>query len=477
MSNSITDLTNTGWKLNSTISAPSGYGDFYIDHSISLPDGTTASDQKRFAVGYGLHNWWGLTPTQDNIISFKKLYFIEDVLPALESEYALSTGDIIKITGGQDVTNASLISWLSENAQQVFDSECSFDYDDFWIQKDCHWDYDRIFTVTTKIKDSGSPYFYYKLGPKDDSILNYTEVEPNDIRIKGNTYTYDLKLSKLVEDFGLSNLLNNRSDDGWLTITALVRINGQPFYFEYVHFLELAPVMEAPKEPNTNVVQTSLVNDKPGELFCSWPPADTLEESDASYSPDSLDGYCIELYRCLADSEEFEKLNGLALETTTKVNDLGEEKVYYKLIRTEDSAAATISENDDEIVSYVGLGDSYEVYLDFMNEDNVNLVDEPKFYFEPAETDFNKGHSLRLNRGDKYKFIIYPYSHYEGALITSAGAESDIKEVPKGIVRVKTADRWVEGEVWVYASTSKGHQWVRAEAIYTNTTNGWVEAQ
>lgn len=482
MSNSITDLTNTSWKLNSTISAPSGYGDFYIDHSISLPDGTTASDQKRFAVGYGLHNWWGLTPTQDNIISFKKLYFIEDVLPALESEYVLSTGDIIKITGGQDVTNASLISWLSENAQQVFDSECSFDYDDFWIQKDCHWDYDRIFTVTTKIKDSGSPYFYYKLGPKDDSILSYTAVEPNDIRIKGNTYTYDLKLSKLVEDFGLSNLLDSRSDDGWLTITALVRINGQSLYFEYDHFLELAPVMEAPEEQNTNVIQTSWVYTNPGEIKCSWQPAKELDGSTASYSPDDLDGYSIEVFRCPKEldhtkPENFTRLSGLKWKDANPETGIPTTGVY-KLIKDPDYTEPEFTElpTDNKKLEELLNNDFYMESPYTKSEARIENPLKTEFFFNPKHLD--------IKPSDHYKFVIRPYSHYGAtSLISSEGLESEVYKVRQGFVHVKTENGWEAGQVWVYTQTKDGPKWVVAEYVYvaaageTEGTITWKQAQ
>jgi hypothetical protein len=88
-----------------------------------------------------------------------------------------------------------------------------------------------------------------------------------------------------------------------------------------------------------------------------------------------------------------------------------------------------------------------------------------QFYFIPK--------TLGILPGSSYQIRIYPYSHYEGALISTKGTDSGIIDVPKGIVRVKTANGWVEGQVWVMTESG----WKNAEVIYAKTADGWKEAQ
>ena len=94
---------------------------------------------------------------------------------------------------------------------------------------------------------------------------------------------------------------------------------------------------------------------------------------------------------------------------------------------------------------------------------------------------------FKENRGDKYKFVIYPHSRYEGYYLVGAGANSDLNEVSKGVVRVKTDKGWIEGQVWVCINdvtqeTPDKPKWVAAEVLYVATAGedgkiSWKEAQ
>ena len=98
----LTDLTNTVWKMNDTVTATSKYGVFNI---------TTAGDLgiDTLRIGYSFDDsnfsWFG---------SNEYWFGIYDA-----PSYYGRPGDTIIITGGEDVTNPDLIAWLQENATQV----------------------------------------------------------------------------------------------------------------------------------------------------------------------------------------------------------------------------------------------------------------------------------------------------------------------------------------------------------------------
>lgn len=100
----ITDLTNTKWLINST-ACPAGYGEFYIDFNTEDFNGYNI-----FFIGYTI-NGGGETSARAStvVISFGPEFLDSDT--------------ILTITGGTDVTNSDLISWLQEHATQIIEPE------------------------------------------------------------------------------------------------------------------------------------------------------------------------------------------------------------------------------------------------------------------------------------------------------------------------------------------------------------------
>ena len=98
----LTDLTNTVWKMNDTVTATSKYGVFNI---------TTAGDLgiDSLRIGYSFDD------SDFSWVGSNEYWFAISDFP---SDYG-SPGDTIIITGGEDVTNPDLIAWLQENATQV----------------------------------------------------------------------------------------------------------------------------------------------------------------------------------------------------------------------------------------------------------------------------------------------------------------------------------------------------------------------
>ena len=328
--------------------------------------------------------------------------------------------------------------------------ECFIDFDDEWLQEDCHWTYDRIFTITWKITGASSiisKTFSYRIGKYD-----YTPVYQPTERSLGNDtkiWTYELRLSTIDN----SKLLNARTSEGWLNLAAkLSAMDASGATKEvsatYDYYLELPP-------KQVENLETSLVVNNPGELKCSWKAASTINNNDA----DSVDGYTVEMKRCLASDDSTKDANyfyvgNLAWDETELANG------KYKLILTEDTRDLSVPEIDGEFDTYVNTVINTEVYI--------NGATSTEFYFKPEQ--------LGLEKGDYYKFIIYPHSHYssEHTLITPEGTESAVREVPKGIVRVFNGTTWVEGEVWVmvYDEAEQKNVWKVADSIYVLADDG-----
>lgn len=98
----VSDLTNTTWVINS-LTCTAGYGQFDIVGTTTHQDFNEVS---YFYIGYvfSLNDGW---VSQANTISFQS-----------DPSCTFVVDDEITITGGTDVTNASLISWLEANATQ-----------------------------------------------------------------------------------------------------------------------------------------------------------------------------------------------------------------------------------------------------------------------------------------------------------------------------------------------------------------------
>ena len=99
----VTDLTNTKWLINSK-TCTAGYGTFQIDF-----------DRDEWSTYYDFYIGYGGTP--DGPYPLANSVNIAPAGPDF-----LQENDIITITGGIDVTNSSLISWLEANATQIVEA-------------------------------------------------------------------------------------------------------------------------------------------------------------------------------------------------------------------------------------------------------------------------------------------------------------------------------------------------------------------
>lgn len=98
----VTNLTNTTWKFNDTLNIPLGYGTF----SIATVEKAMNYDVTNIAIGYSAGPYHTAGEWIQKTEAF--LYggpYVATILP----------GDSITITGGEDVTNPDLISWLEAN--------------------------------------------------------------------------------------------------------------------------------------------------------------------------------------------------------------------------------------------------------------------------------------------------------------------------------------------------------------------------
>lgn len=338
--------------------------------------------------------------------------------------------------------------------------ECLVDFDYDLIQDDCHWDLDRYFRFTFKVLDERllkvSPEFYYRFGDFVDlggnALANYARV-PNSYLIynKNNTWIYHIRVS----DVNQTQLANLRDNAGNLKVTALIRVGGNIAHETFSQYLELPPTLAVTKSdselPN---IQTDYVKANPGEFVCTWNPATVADcEANEITGVDTVDGYSIEVFYKPEKADDFVQLKGI----TWNAAELS--KGVYKLIKDPNYKEPEFSISPDL---------SKDFSLKSKHTRSEVRIESPlktEFFFIPK--------ALGILPGDSYQFRIYPYSHYEGALISTQGTDSGIIDVPKGIVRVKTATGWVEGQVWVMTESG----WKNAEVIYTKTADGWKEAQ
>jgi hypothetical protein len=341
--------------------------------------------------------------------------------------------------------------------------ECLVDFDYDLIQDDCHWYLDRYFRFTFKVLDTellknNTPEFYYSFGdyqevPTGKAYLDYYSKVPSSYLIynKNNTWIYHLRVSGMNQ----IQLANLRDTAGNLKVTALIRVGGNIAHETFSQYLELPPTLAA-KKPGTDLtnVQTDYVKANPGEFVCTWSPATVVTcGANEITGVDTVDGYSIEVFRQPEGSKEIFQVKGLTWDAFELACGI------YKLIKDPSYEEADFSSSPD-------------VSKDFSLKSNHTKsevrIENPlktEFFFIPK--------TLGILPGDSYQIRIYPYSHYEGALISTKGTASDGIDVPKGIVRVKTASGWVEGQVWVMTESG----WKNAEVIYAKTADGWKEAQ
>jgi hypothetical protein len=350
-------------------------------------------------------------------------------------------------------------------AKEPIKLNCSVEADDSWLQLDCHWQYNRFFRFTWKTF-AGDLYnhkgeslaqgasveqreLYYRIGTTGEYVRVFTDklttnksrqitYTPEEVSLNTHCTREATTLGYLhkVTEEDIKTLLKNRTSDGWVPITARMVVkdkDGKTYEasntFDY--FLELPPA------PVENIQATVVVN-TPGELKYSWSPATGAFEKLDSPEISSLDGYCIELMHCPAGSSSFSPVTGLRWDT--------EALKAGKYSLTKDSTS-----------------DITEVYIEKETPTSTAPICT-EFYFNPKK--------LGIEGKDRYTFIIYPYTIYDGAYLSNFGTESDVRKVSKGVVRIMYNNRWVEGQV--YVMTDSG--WKEADSIYTMHEGSWREA-
>lgn len=482
----ITDLTNTSWVIKENFVAyPSAYvGTYTINFSLYNAAGVLQSSNRKY-LQIGIFTTGTITSSTARYENSVNAYSTTQGQFSPSSRQSVEPGCKIIFTGGNDVTNKSLIAWLSQSAQQV--EVYSIDFDDEWVQKDCHWELNRFFRLTWNVADGKN--LYYRLGGFSSRLSDYKSIDSSKVYTKRDSYIYELPLAA----FTTAELIAARDSDGWITLTVY---NGSTYKtFSKFYLLELPPIMVEPEAPLKNI-RTELVTYNPGEVILSWDRAKELDNSDAENSPDSLDGYCIELFHRPSGAASFTQVKGITLVKGETEPEEGVKLPVFKLVKVSnysDDTFTELPEDKEELKEFLQSDLSFkhaaanventedyltvEAYMELSKaiEYGIDLT-VPKFYFTPK--------NLGIMPGDSYKFIIYPYSHYEGALIGTKGAEHT-EGTSKGVVRVKTADSWVEGQVWVCVSAPvepNKVKWVQAEAIYAMADDGtgkgvWKEAQ
>ncbi len=342
--------------------------------------------------------------------------------------------------------------------------ECLVDFDYDLIQDDCHWDLDRYFRFTFRVLDeslltNNTPEFYYSFGdyqkvPAGKPYLDYYSKVPNNFYRKDDTWIYHLRISDLVSSLRQEVVAALRNSEGNLKVTALIRVGDNIAYESFSQYLELPPTLAATK-PDSSLtnIQTDHVKANPGEFLCTWSPATIVDcSANNSTGVDTVDGYSIEVFRQPEGSKEILQIKGLTWDTFELACGV------YKLIKDPSYDEADFTESSD-LTKDFSLKSNHT-----MSEVRIENPLKTEFFFIPK--------TLGILPGDSYQIRIYPCSHYEGALISTKGTASDGIDVPKGIVRVKTANGWVEGQVWVMTESG----WKNAEVIYTKTADGWKEA-
>ena len=367
---------------------------------------------------------------------------------------------------------------------------CSINVDDSWYHEDCHWKHNRFFNFTWKVTSgdivniinevvlSGTAIatklgttkvisFYYRIGGYKTATTDYKQVTPTLVHDspalnteavlasvaplyrQTSTYKYTLDFSSF-SDAELLSLYK----EGCITIyVQAAGADGKTYsgYFTLPYDLELAPNF-------SNSAEAIVKRKSSTKFICSWPKAEEAIAAGDTTDGTGISGYCVEIQHCLRKGDTFNPVKGITCETDADGN--------YKIVKLQPEVQVTAL--DDEVTSYIVNKDAgSEVYL--FGEDTTSV------YFNPVELGFDSK--------DFFKFTVYPFivydSYYDeeaqqilpGSLLGGQALYSE-KNKAGGIVRVKTADGWVEGRIWV--KTSSG--WKEATEVYTKTTKGWQES-
>ncbi len=358
--------------------------------------------------------------------------------------------------------------------------DCKIEVDFSFEQTECHWELTRFFRLTWNQVDGKSLRYRLDTADNANSMLGYKSIDIDKVYTKRDSYIYEIPFSSFDSDEIAAARAydpNGYGDYGWITLSVSNSIGTSKKTFKKFYYLELPPVFQEFNE-NEKIITTDFVINNPGEIKVSWKSATEL---DANYEsgPDDLDGYSIEVFHCPKNSKEpnnyldpknFTRVNGLKWKDADPETDMPTTGVY-KLIKDPDYMETKFTElpiNKEELEELLNNDFSMESQHT-KSEVRIENPLKTEFFFNPKH--------LNLKPSDHYKFIIRPYSHYEGALISNDGTESDVYKVRPGFAHIRTANGWEAGQVWIYTNTNDGPRWVVAEALYTKTADGWKEAQ
>ena len=333
--------------------------------------------------------------------------------------------------------------------------KCYIEADISWEQKGCHWE---ILDRTFYLKYEGltnSPSLTYTLSYTEDGVTKEIASGTVDSNVTTVNYTKTLTwgdIQNLLLNWEALNSAKLPKSAECLYLTAKIKSGSNTFKSDPY------PIKLPPKTENTNALTISLVTNNPGEVKCSWTQGTEV------FSDNNATGYCVEIFHSPEGEENFTQLTNLGWRST----ELATGKYYIEKISAEETTYPNV---EGEITTFVFNKPNSELYI--------RTPEVKEFYFMPKE--------LGIKPGDKYLFRVYPYNVYgtywtfdedgnldlpmPGTLLTNAGTEHQGK-VSKGIVRVKTDNGWVEGQVWVM--TDNG--WVQVEAVYAMQDGNWHEA-
>jgi hypothetical protein len=352
----------------------------------------------------------------------------------------------------------------------------SINYDDAWVQDDCHWKIDRVFELTWKVSTGNVQYsntgypgdelhradLYYRIGefinvPAGSMTTDYyksagaivpggsyhMEVDEElskqfnaTCTRKTYNYTHTLYLSTFTAS-ELQALIDTKKIT--IYIKALDTTNKTyTTHYTLDYNQDFAPVI-AGKVEVEKLAST--------RFKCSWPAASSLTEE----SP--VNGYCIEILK-KSSTSSFKYISDLYLEEDSG----GRYWVKKKAPTESDLRAPTALEGEDPIVTFYNQNEDTEVYL--------SGKDSTTVYFNPE--------NLGILKDDQFKVIVYPYTIIgtTDTYLAGESIDSGAGDIRLGIVRIKTAAGWKEGQVWV--KTSEG--WKEAIGVYTKTDQGWKES-
>jgi len=358
--------------------------------------------------------------------------------------------------------------------------ECDVDFDNIWLQDNCHWAYDSSFSFTWSISggnifDSVGTFIkqgavldridtYYRTGPyvevpygqvmKDygyrsiaaiasqtkEKVTTYQGLTENLNKIafrKTTTYSSVIDISELLNK-NKQELVDNKC----ITICCkAIDTDGKAYltYKELPVYLSFPPTEIAEED-----IEVKKISSK--KIICSW----------KNYNKTSdVEGYGIEMrYRAEGDVG-FTRIKNLGV--------VADGEGVHKLIKTSyllnaNLAAPEVGADEEPIVTYANQDHGLEAFI--------SGADSTSFYFDPTE--------FGIKNKDILRITIYPYNAYSitDSLITKSGTTYTSEALNAGIVRVKTAGGWKEGQVWV--KTVSG--WKEATGVYTKTSAGWKES-